>query len=199
MCSFSSIGFSYFGSLLAKLGNIRVGHLFTSLAKRLSERLEAKECSGEVLAVVCEVSTTKYYLFSPKFLMIRQPCANLIIVILPTQIQCFVEPLQSANELRKEGEAAAMADGNINVACAIRLQYCFTMFWSGVKLSVANDTVSKACQFMKERGHETTLYFIIPLQKVILTLMGSGTEAVTDSELSRSIRENKNPRQLMGL
>lgn len=51
----SPIGFVYFGSLLAKRGNIKVGHRFTLLSKALLERLDARDVAGEVICVATEV------------------------------------------------------------------------------------------------------------------------------------------------
>lgn len=51
----SPIGFAFFGSLLAKLDNIRLGHAFMMLAKRLLYRLDAKDIAGEVIGVGIEV------------------------------------------------------------------------------------------------------------------------------------------------
>ncbi|KAL7502047.1 hypothetical protein ACHAXN_000145, partial [Cyclotella atomus] len=51
----SPVGLVYFGSLLAKNGNIQVGYRFSLLAKQLADKLDAKEVAGEVIGILCEV------------------------------------------------------------------------------------------------------------------------------------------------
>ncbi|KAL3790207.1 hypothetical protein HJC23_005579 [Cyclotella cryptica] len=143
----SPIGFVYFGSLLAKRGNIRVGLRFTLLAKALLNKLEASEIAGEVICVATEV----------------------LCFVEPVQ--------SSRELLLIQGESAAMAGGDIHSACMNRLQYCSMMFWTYSELSVVDDTFSEACRFMRENQHRTTLFFILMWQKTILTLKGSEPEA----------------------
>ncbi|KAL3794413.1 hypothetical protein HJC23_012950 [Cyclotella cryptica] len=157
----SPIAFCYFGALLAKLGDLRVGYRFTVLAKTLLDKLESQEVAGEVLGVT-------------------------------TEMLCFIEPLQASNELRSQGENAAMASGDFHFACISRLKYCSTLFWSGRSLSDAKDALSRASRFMKEHGHKTCLVFLIPIERTILTLMGANKETHISSD-------NRNPRQLMQL
>jgi hypothetical protein len=47
--------FACFGSYLAKIGNVPVGHRFTTLARSLLDKLDAKEVAGEVMLVAAEV------------------------------------------------------------------------------------------------------------------------------------------------
>jgi hypothetical protein len=108
------------------------------------------------------------------------------------EMLCFLEPLQAANELRMQGESAAMASGDLHFACISRLKYCSTLFWSGRNLSHAKDALSKASRFMKEHEHKTCLVFLLPIERTILALMGDSTENYIS-------RENRNPRQLMQL
>eukprot|EP00804_Cyclotella_cryptica_P014201 CCRYP_005628-RA/>CCRYP_005628-RA protein AED:0.02 eAED:0.02 QI:105/1/1/1/1/1/2/1150/1171 len=164
----SPIGFVYFGSLLAKRGNIMAGHQFTLLAKALLEKLEARDVAGEVICVA-------------------------------TEVQCFLEPVQAAsNFFAVQGEPAAMRAGDIHWACINRLQYCCMMFWTCSNLAVVSEMFAEASQFMREQHHRTSLLFLLPVQKMILTLIGE-TEALADNELLRTIQENKNPRHLMML
>lgn len=51
----SPIGFAFFGSLLAKLGDIQLGYKFMLMAKRLLFRLDAKTVAGEVIGTAIEV------------------------------------------------------------------------------------------------------------------------------------------------
>ncbi|KAL3799295.1 hypothetical protein HJC23_013020 [Cyclotella cryptica] len=163
----SPIGFVYFGSLLAKRGNIKAGHQFTLLAKALLEKLDARDVAGEVICVA-------------------------------TEVQFFLEPVQAAsNFFAVQGEPAAMRGGNIHWACMNRLHYCCTMFWTCSNLAVVSEMFAEASQFMREQHHRTSLLFLLPIQKIILTLIGSEAETLADNELLRSIQENKNPRHLM--
>eukprot|EP00804_Cyclotella_cryptica_P018768 CCRYP_007259-RA/>CCRYP_007259-RA protein AED:0.28 eAED:0.28 QI:0/1/0.66/1/1/1/3/2507/1005 len=162
----SPIGFAHFGSLLAKLGSIRVGHQVTLLARSLLDKLDAIEVAGEVICVVA-------------------------------QMQCFVEPMQSANELHIRGESASMTAGDVHWACLNRMLHCLTLFWVGVNLSTLEEAFSKACRFMREQQHKTSLIFVLTGLRTVLTLMGSKMETLIDSELSKSVEENKNPRQLV--
>ena len=53
----SPIAFVYFGSILAKRGNTKVGYRFSVLAKKLVELLDSKEIAGEVICVMTETQT----------------------------------------------------------------------------------------------------------------------------------------------
>jgi hypothetical protein len=47
--------FACFGTYLAKIGNVPVGHRFTALAQSLLDKLNAKEVAGEVFLYAAEV------------------------------------------------------------------------------------------------------------------------------------------------
>jgi hypothetical protein len=49
------VGFAFFGSLLAKKGDIQVGSSFAQLARSLVDKLSAKDCSGEVYLITAEL------------------------------------------------------------------------------------------------------------------------------------------------
>ncbi|KAL3783453.1 LOW QUALITY PROTEIN: hypothetical protein HJC23_008645 [Cyclotella cryptica] len=51
----SPIGFALFGSIVAKLGDIKGGHKFTSLAKSLIDILKLRDISGEVFCVASDI------------------------------------------------------------------------------------------------------------------------------------------------
>ena len=51
MCGLSSVGFAFYGSYLAYLGEIPSGYRYVKLAIRLAEKLNARDCMGDVLAV----------------------------------------------------------------------------------------------------------------------------------------------------
>jgi hypothetical protein len=50
------VGFVYFGSMLAKRGDIQIGSRFTQLARSLLDKLAgSKDCSGEVELISTEL------------------------------------------------------------------------------------------------------------------------------------------------
>jgi hypothetical protein len=49
--------FAIFGSYLAKIGNVPVGHRFTTLARSLLDKLDAKEVAGSVMLMAAEVQS----------------------------------------------------------------------------------------------------------------------------------------------
>ena len=51
MSGLSCIGFAFYGSYLACLGEIPTGYRYVKLAIRLAEKLNASDCMGDVLAV----------------------------------------------------------------------------------------------------------------------------------------------------
>jgi predicted ATPase len=55
MSPVSSIGFAYFGQLVAKLGYFREGCRYVKVAKMLLDRIGSKEVAGEVIAVGSQV------------------------------------------------------------------------------------------------------------------------------------------------
>ena len=119
------------------------------------------------------------------------------VICVVAQMQCFVEPMQSASELHIQGESASMAAGDVHWACLNRLLYCTALFWTGANLPVLDETASKACRFMREQQHRTTLIFTMTMLRTILALMGRENNALTDSELCKTVKENKNPRHLI--
>ena len=109
------------------------------------------------------------------------------------ELQCFMEPLLAANERRVEGESAAMMAGDVQWACFNRMLYCFTLLWGGINLSAVHEAMSKACRFMREQGHRTSLFIMLTGQKTVLTLMGSKGQSLAHEEYSTSVQETKNP------
>jgi predicted ATPase len=65
------------------------------------------------------------------------------VLWLSTEILSFIEPLQTANEYRTQGETMAMAAGDIHWACLNKASYCVGLFWSGVKLSVVKEEFTR--------------------------------------------------------
>jgi hypothetical protein len=101
---FSPVAFAYFGSLVARLGDIRGGFKYSTLAKAMVEKLQLKEIAGQVLFIHNEVGS--YSLVFDIF------CKSRLILNL-YQITCFIEPISAANVYRLEGEAIALAAGDV--------------------------------------------------------------------------------------
>ena len=47
------------------------------------------------------------------------------VIFTTTEVLSFFEPLHTVNEYRIQGEAAALAAGDVDYACLIRLRYVF--------------------------------------------------------------------------
>jgi hypothetical protein len=81
------------------------------------------------------------------------------VIWLSTESLSFIEPLQIANEYRKQGQAMAMAAGDIHWACWNKLSYCVALLWCGVELSVAKeafaDNARVRCAFVKFSIHDS--------------------------------------------
>jgi hypothetical protein len=65
------------------------------------------------------------------------------VIWLSTESLSFIEPLQTANEHRIQGQAMAMAAGDIHWACWNKASYCAALLWCGVKLSVAKEVFTR--------------------------------------------------------
>jgi predicted ATPase len=65
------------------------------------------------------------------------------VIWLLAESLCFIEPLQTANEYRIQGQAMAMAAGDIHWACLNKACYLATLFWCGLKLSVVKETFTR--------------------------------------------------------
>lgn len=100
----SPSGFASFGSLLAKLGNIRAGKRFVFLGRALLDK----------------VPSTEPFRVGLQFLVV--------------EMKCFVEPLQSVLDLQADAERAAVFEGDSHYACLNRLAYYMKSFWAGVHL-----------------------------------------------------------------
>lgn len=109
------------------------------------------------------------------------------------ELECFMEPLLAANERRVEGESAALMVGDVQWACLNRMLYCFTLLWGGINLSAVHEAMSKACRFMKEQGHRTSLFIMLTGQQTVLALMGNKAQSLAHEEHSTSVLETKNP------
>lgn len=120
------------------------------------------------------------------------------VIWLTTEIQCFVEPMQTANEYRIHGQTTAMLAGDIHWAMFNRLSYCIGLLWAGLKLPTVKEAFFKVSRFMREQGHLTTLYYMLSVQRSILTLIGeeNNRPELDSNQLTKEVLENKNRQQL---
>lgn len=49
------------------------------------------------------------------------------VIGITSEVRCFIEPAQAANELRIQGESRAVSVGDIQWACLNRMRYCAGM------------------------------------------------------------------------
>ena len=79
-----------------------------------------------------------------------------------------------------------------------RLHYCLVLFWAGLNLNTVKESMSKAVQYMKDQGENTSLLITIIAHRTVLSLMEGESEAPSESELLRIIQGNgSRPRQLI--
>lgn len=112
------------------------------------------------------------------------------VISVNAEIQSFVEPMQAANELRVQGEEAAMRSGDVHFACINRLKYCVQLFSSGKSLPDVKDAFTEASRFMREHENKTCYFFLAPILRSITSLMDTTAQTYTSCE-------NMNPRQVM--
>jgi hypothetical protein len=103
------------------------------------------------------------------------------------------QPLLAANELRVQGESAATAIGDFQLACLNRMHYVGNMFYAGVNLQIVTEKFDDCCHFMKEHEHFGLMMTSV-VQKVILILINGETEG--NDEFIKFAEEEKIPRQI---
>jgi hypothetical protein len=109
-----------------------------------------------------------------------------------------MEPILATNDLRAQAEHAAILAGDVYFGCISRLHYCLVLLWSGLNLNAVNESMAKACQYMKEQGENISLLITMIAHRTVLTIMGRANEAPTESELARTIQgSGSRPRMLI--
>jgi len=98
----------------------------------------------------------------------------------------YCEPSHAANELRLQGENAAILEGDIHWACINRIQYCRDAFWIGKQLSLVSELLSKTRVFLELQEHKTGLAVILNTHRVVLAISGKDSEATALEALSKS-------------
>ena len=126
MCSSSPIGFAYFGNLLAKKGDIKVGQQFVLLADKLLKLNTEKEASGEVLCVKCETEAFTKPLQTLYELRKRAESESLAAGGKPLFFKCC---------LKNHGLlTSSMNMPDVHFACINRLQLHTVQLWAGETL-----------------------------------------------------------------
>mmetsp|Transcript_32408 Transcript_32408/g.58578 ORF Transcript_32408/g.58578 Transcript_32408/m.58578 type:complete len:391 (-) Transcript_32408:18-1190(-) len=142
MSPMSPVGFTYYGMLLARLGNIREGCRYVRIGRKLLDRVGSNEVAGEVITI-------------------------------GTQVMCFVEPVQSANEFFLRGHAAAMLAGDMSNAMASSMTYAVGSYWAGTKLQIVRENFAKSRILMEKQNHLMWLAHQTPVERSMLILIGA--------------------------
>ena len=120
------------------------------------------------------------------------------VIAAVTEVQSFAEPVLATNELRAQGEQAAILAGDVFFGCICRLHYCLVLLWSGLNLDFVRDSLSKAIQYNKDQGEETCLLITIICHRTVMILMAKANEVPSEIEVSDLIRDKgSRPRQLI--
>ena len=121
-----------------------------------------------------------------------------VVCFVLSELKCFVEPLQTTHQLRQEGEAYAMKAGDLNWACMLRGK-CAYLIWGGTNLTHVIEAISAAIRFISEHQHNTSMFFLLPHKRMVLTLMGKDVDVLSDDEISNIVNANNNPRHAFAL
>ena len=81
-----------------------------------------------------------------KALLDKNKCNEIAgeVLFLSTELLSYIEPLQVINEYRIEGQATAMAAGDLHFACINKFAFAWTLMWSGAHLSVVKEALVNA-------------------------------------------------------
>lgn len=126
---------------------------------------------------------------------VNETSGELIAVV--AEVQAYFEPLLAANELRVQGEAVAISEGNMFWACLCRLQYCADSLWAGTHLSTLQEKVSTSLTFIQRNEHKIIWGLMLILERTVNILLGKETAKISLAELSESFKVNTNARHEM--
>lgn len=113
------------------------------------------------------------------------------VIFVATQLKCFCEPVQSANESHLEGYKASMIAGDMSNAMTNVMFYTIGTFGSGVKLQKVKENCANARRLMKQFNHKTWLIALAPLERSIMRMIG--TEDATMPEENNLQETNAYP------
>ena len=103
------------------------------------DKLGVHEMKAEFFVMVSSLS------FDSRLPTAQCYIAHMTLPLQASELQLFCEPAQAANEVRIQGEHAAIQVGSINWACINRSSYCVEAFWMGSDLSSINKVSSYSC------------------------------------------------------
>ena len=129
------------GSLLGRRDRISLGHDFIRLAQSLLKRPD---------------------------LNAKESTGDVLSVV--GDAMTYLEPLQSANEIRVEGEIASKASGNAVGQCLCRLQYVLTLFHAGIGLNQIKRHIAKAISLFKQHKMPHLILTALLMERSICTL-----------------------------
>eukprot|EP00804_Cyclotella_cryptica_P024001 CCRYP_020052-RC/>CCRYP_020052-RC protein AED:0.10 eAED:0.10 QI:2066/1/1/1/1/0.5/4/344/538 len=152
---------------------------------------------GGMIAELGDIRGGCRYTKLAKALLDKNKCNEIAgeLLFLSTELLSYIEPLQVTNEYRIQGQAIALAAGDIHWACMNKLGFTGTLMWSGANLSGVKEAFINAGNFSTEHDHRTSLYYIKTFDQTIARLVEG--ETLSDDQLTRSVIENKNPYQLL--
>lgn len=101
---------------------------------------------GGVIAELGDVRGGYRYTRLAEALLDKHPSNEIAgeVILQSAEIHAFIEPLLAVNEYRIQGQATAMAAGDVHSACLNKLMFTAPLLWSGVNLSGVKDALIKA-------------------------------------------------------
>ena len=95
------------------------------------------------------------------------------VISIGTQIMCFVDPVQCANEFFLQGHDTAMAAGDMSNAMMNRLAYAVGSFWAGANLQVVKENFVTSRRLMEKQNNLMWLAHQTPIERSMLILIGT--------------------------
>lgn len=95
------------------------------------------------------------------------------VIIMGTQIRCFVEPVQSANEFFLQGHDAAMSAGDMHNAIMSSFMYSVGSYWAGTKLEIVRENFKASRRLMEKHNNLTLLDLQAPVERSMLMMIGT--------------------------
>jgi len=101
---------------------------------------------GGMIAELGDIRGGYRYTRLAKALLDKHPSNEIAgeVILQSTEILAYIEPLRAVNEYRIQGQATAMAAGDVHSACLNKLLFTSPMLWSGANLSGVKEALLKA-------------------------------------------------------
>ncbi|KAL3787586.1 hypothetical protein HJC23_000074 [Cyclotella cryptica] len=105
-----------------------------------------------------------------------------------SEVLSYYEPFQTVNKYRVHGQITALAAGDVQSACALKMSYCTTLLWAGFNLKTVQEALSDAGCYMRAQNN-LSLYSLMQLvQQSVLVLLGEADKfEVAHSQLTNPI------------